>query len=61
MEAFQVQPIPTRLVEPLKAALRGERAQWPQLSDEDVRTLAEHGVAPLVYAAQPLDLLRPAA
>ena len=58
MEAFQVQPIPTRLRDPLRAALRGERAPWPPLSDDDVRTLAEHGVAPLVYAAQPLEPLR---
>ncbi|HVE71332.1 MAG TPA: nucleotidyltransferase family protein [Thermoanaerobaculia bacterium] len=61
MEAFQVQPIPTRLREPLRAALRGESASWPELSDEDVRTLVGHGVGPLVYAAQPLEPLRPAA
>jgi hypothetical protein len=61
VEAFQVQPIPTRLREPLQAALRGESAAWPELSDEDVRTLAGHGVTRLVYAAQPIEALRPAA
>ena len=61
MEAFQVQPIPTRLLEPLKATLRGRSAPWPELSEADVRTLVEHGVAPLVYAAQPVAALRPAA
>ncbi len=61
VEAFQVQPIATRLREPLKAALRGESAEWPELSDADVRTLVEHGVAPLVYAAQSVEALRPAA
>jgi Uncharacterised nucleotidyltransferase len=58
MEAFQVNPIAPSLREPLRAALRGETAAWPSLSDDDVRTLVDHGVAPLVYAAQPLEPLR---
>ena len=58
VEAFQVKPIPERLREPLRAALREETAAWPALTGEDVRTLVEHGVAPLVYAAQPLEPLR---
>ncbi|HVG23937.1 MAG TPA: nucleotidyltransferase family protein [Thermoanaerobaculia bacterium] len=58
MEAFQVSPIPPHLREPLRAALRGETAPWPALAGDEVRLLAEHGVAPLVYAAQPLDALR---
>jgi hypothetical protein len=61
VEAFQVNPIAGRLREPLRAALRGELAAWPALSDEDVRTLVDHGVAPLVYAVQPLEPLRAAA
>lgn len=61
VEAFQVKPIPARLREPLRAALRGETADWPPLSEDDVRTFADHGVAPLVYAAQPLEPLRTAA
>lgn len=62
MEAFQVPPIPARLREPLRAALRGQHALWPSdLDDEEVRALVEHGVAPLVYAVQSLPKLRDAA
>ena len=61
MEAFQVKPIPARLQEPLRAALRGATADWPVLEGEDVQTLVDHGVAPLVYAAQPMEPLRAAA
>lgn len=61
MEAFQVKPISEALREPLRAALRGERAAWPPLSEDEVRTLVDHGLAPLVYAAQPLEPLRTAA
>lgn len=51
-------PIPDRLREPLRAAQRGERGVWPELSDEELRTLVDHGVAPLVYAAAELPQLR---
>lgn len=61
VEAFQVEPIPARLREPLRAALRRESIPWPVLSQEDVRTLVDHGVAPLVYTVQPIEALRPAA
>jgi hypothetical protein len=61
VEAFQVNPVPERLREPLRAALRGQPAAWPPLSEDDVRTFVDHGVAPLVYAAQPLEPLRTAA
>jgi len=61
VEAFQVQPIPARLREPLRAALRRQEADWPALSGGDVQVLVEHGVAPLVYAARPIEALRPAA
>ncbi|HYC87727.1 MAG TPA: nucleotidyltransferase family protein [Thermoanaerobaculia bacterium] len=61
MEAFQVSPIPMHLREPLRAALRGQTAAWPSLSEDEVRTLVDHGLAPLVYAAQPLEPLRNAA
>jgi hypothetical protein len=61
MEAFQVTPIGAHLREPLRAALRGRTAAWPSLSEDDVRTLVDHGLAPLVYAAQPLEPLRHAA
>jgi len=36
---------------PLRAALRGARAEWPALSDDDVTALIDHGVAPLAYAS----------
>ena len=59
MDAFQVAPIPARLREPLRAALRGERSEWPSdLTDAEVRTLVEHGVAPLVYSIEALPSLR---
>lgn len=59
MEAFQVPAIPDRIREPLRAALRGESFPWPgALSEEETRALVEHGVAPLVYAVQPLPDLR---
>lgn len=51
-------PISERLREPLRAALRGERADWPELTEEELRTLIDHGVAPLVYAAAALPQLR---
>jgi hypothetical protein len=61
VDVFPTSPIPAHLREPLRAALRGETAPWPSLSDDDVQLLGDHGVAPLVYAAQPLPELRGAA
>jgi len=61
VDPFESIPIPAHLRDPLRAALRGERTAWPSLTDDDVRVLVEHGVAPLVYAAQPLPELRGAA
>ena len=61
MDSFRSIPIPEHLREPLRAALRGEQGTWPPLSDDDVSALVEHGVAPLVYATQPLPELRSAA
>jgi hypothetical protein len=51
-------PIAERIREPLRHALAGEAADWPELRDEEVRALATHGVAPLVYAAAHLPELR---
>lgn len=61
MDVFQTSPVPGHLREALRAALRGETAAWPSLSEDEVRLLGDHGVAPLVYAAQPLPELRGAA
>lgn len=61
MDPFATLPIPEHLREPLRTALRGEHAAWPALSEKDVRLLVDHGVAPLVYATQPLPELRGAA
>src|SRR5689334_12422504 len=61
MDVFQTAPIPAHLREPLRAALRGEIADWPSLPEDEVRLLVDHGVAPLVYAVQPLPELRGAA
>lgn len=45
-------PITGRLREPLRRALAGERAAWPEpLTPVETQSLIEHGVAPLVYAA----------
>jgi Uncharacterised nucleotidyltransferase len=61
VDPFETLPIPAYLREPLRAALRGETAVWPSLSEDEVRLLVDHGVAPLVYAVQPLPELRGAA
>ena len=62
MDPFHSAPIPERIREPLRAALRGELASWPvDLSDAETRLLLDHGVGPLVYATQPLPQLRAAA
>jgi hypothetical protein len=61
VDPFGTEPIPAHVREPLRATLRGEVADWPSLSDDEVRLLVDHGVAPLVYAAQPLPELRGAA
>ncbi len=52
-------PIPQRLIEPVRAALRGDAgASLPALTDDDVRTLIDHGIAPLLYAASRAPHLR---
>lgn len=43
--------IPGHLERPLRAALRGEPAEWPRLSPAEVAVLLQHGVAPLLYAS----------
>jgi hypothetical protein len=51
-------PIPSRLREPVKAALRGEGMPWPALTPAEVASLIEHGVAPLAYRAARIPELR---
>ena len=51
-------PIPARLREPLRHALAGEVSAWPDLTDDEVRALVEHGVAPLVYRLEHVPQLR---
>lgn len=52
MDFVAKNPIPERLREPLRNALRGNGALWPEtLADQEVATLTEHGVAPLLFAA----------
>lgn len=59
MDLVAAHPIPERLREPLRAALRGENAGWPRpLADAEVRALVAHGVAPLVYRVTGLPELR---
>jgi putative nucleotidyltransferase-like protein len=51
--------IPPRLVEPVRAALRGEAGGWPAtLTGDEVRTLVEHGIAPLLYSGAQVPQLR---
>jgi hypothetical protein len=49
VDYIDMPPIPPHLREPLRAALRGERVEWPALREDEVRTLVVHGVAPIVY------------
>lgn len=51
-------PIPSRLREPIKAALRGEVMPWPVLTPHEVATLVDHGVAPLAYRTARVPELR---
>ncbi|HUP62041.1 MAG TPA: nucleotidyltransferase family protein [Thermoanaerobaculia bacterium] len=65
-------PVPARLREPLRRALadggrtsrpphgggRDVRPPWPELTEDEVRALVEHGVAPLVYRVAHLAPLR---
>lgn len=52
MDFVEIHPLPRRLHAPLRAALRGERGDWPErLESDEVRALAAHGVAPLAYDA----------
>jgi len=48
--------------DPIRASLRrtlaGDSARWPELADDDVRALIEHGVAPFVYAVAHVPGLR---
>jgi hypothetical protein len=50
MDQVRRTPIPERLREPLRHALRGERTEWPELDASEVDALIAHGVAPLVHA-----------
>jgi hypothetical protein len=58
MDQVRLTPIPRRLHEPLRPALRGETAVWPELAAEEVEALIAHGIAPLVYAAARVPQLR---
>lgn len=52
MDFVESHPIPDRLTGPLRAALRGEADDWPELlSAAEVAALTAHGVAPLLFAA----------
>lgn len=59
MDFIRTAPLSPRLQEPLRAALRGESAGFPpDLTAEELKALIEHGVAPLVYAATHVPILR---
>jgi len=42
--------LPGRIAEPVRRALAGTAVEWPGLTDEEVRALTLHGIAPLVYS-----------
>jgi hypothetical protein len=48
-------PIPARLRAPLRALLRGEKADWPVDvdADEAIESIVQNGLGPLVYAGLP--------
>lgn len=59
MDFVETHPLSPRLAVPLRAALRGQAADWPSpLTDEEVDALVAHGVAPLAYAAAQVPELR---
>jgi hypothetical protein len=59
---YETEPISERLREPLRRALIGQAAPWPDdLDDEEIQTLAEQGVIPIVYRSAHLPRLRDAA
>ncbi|HEX7708874.1 MAG TPA: nucleotidyltransferase family protein [Thermoanaerobaculia bacterium] len=68
MGSVRTPQIRAALVEPLRCALANDalvlsetNGEWPRLDASDVRTLLDHGIAPLVYRATKLPALRAAA
>jgi Uncharacterised nucleotidyltransferase len=62
MDFIDMHPISPRLEGPVRAALRGEAVPWPDdLTDDEARSLVDHGVAPLVFEAAGVPRLREAA
>jgi hypothetical protein len=57
---YQHTPPPSgRLREPLREALAGRAALWPNdLTEDELQALVQHGVGPLAYAAGPAPQLR---
>ena len=59
---YETAPFPERLQQPLRKALAGEAAAWPDaLEAAELQALVEHGVIPLVYRAAHVPALRDAA
>lgn len=59
---YETEPIPERLLEPLRRALAGESSTWPDvLEPAELEALVEQGVIPLVYRAAHVPALRDAA
>ncbi|HYO78406.1 MAG TPA: nucleotidyltransferase family protein [Thermoanaerobaculia bacterium] len=59
MDFVRTAPVAPRLQQPVRAALRGEASVWPDdLTEDELQALAEHGVAPLIYAAAHVPQLR---
>lgn len=58
-EIYETLAIDSRLHEPLRQALSGVSASWPEdLSGDEIEALIEHGVVPMIYRASHLPQLR---
>ncbi|HET8796058.1 MAG TPA: nucleotidyltransferase family protein [Thermoanaerobaculia bacterium] len=58
MDFIDVAPIAERLRQPLRAVLRGDRSDWPDLTPDETHALVVHGLAPLIYARARVPQLR---
>lgn len=59
MDFIRIAPLSRRLYEPVRAALRGERCTFPEdLTPDELQSIGEHGIAPLIYVATHTPQLR---
>lgn len=59
VDFIEMPEFPRRIADALRAALRGEAAEWPQsIGEEESRALAVHGMLPLVFRLSGIASLR---